>query len=168
MLRWIAGSLAACLLAGPAGIWLDVPFVKQEKNGCGAASIAMVLRYWTKGADAAQIQQALYHSEAPGIRASDMEHYFQAQGFRTFLFRGASPDLKEHLSKGRPLIACLKPGARSTLHYVVVVGLDSNQDLVLLNDPAQRKLLKIDRATFEKQWSGADHWTLLAVPAQTN
>ena len=28
------------------GVWLDVPFVKQEKDGCGAASIAMVMQYW--------------------------------------------------------------------------------------------------------------------------
>jgi len=30
--------------ADPSGIWLDVPFVKQEKDGCGAASIAMVIQ----------------------------------------------------------------------------------------------------------------------------
>jgi hypothetical protein len=34
--------------AEPAGVWLDVPFVSQEKNGCGAASIAMVVRYLVK------------------------------------------------------------------------------------------------------------------------
>ena len=30
-----------------SGIWLDVPFVPQEKNGCGAAVIAMVMDYWS-------------------------------------------------------------------------------------------------------------------------
>ncbi len=41
--------LAVCgmlLAAEPPGVWLDVPFVKQEKDGCGAASIAMVIQYW--------------------------------------------------------------------------------------------------------------------------
>src|ERR1043165_5812507 len=40
------GALA---LGTPAsGVWLDVPFIKQEKDGCGAASIAMVMQYWLK------------------------------------------------------------------------------------------------------------------------
>jgi len=34
----------------------------------------------------------------------------------------------------------------------------------LLNDPARRKLVKQDRADFEKQWSGVNKWTLLALP----
>ena len=29
-------------------IVLDVPFVAQEKNGCGAAAISMVLSYWNE------------------------------------------------------------------------------------------------------------------------
>jgi hypothetical protein len=34
----------------------------------------------------------------------------------------------------------------------------------MVNDPAQRKLLKQERSKFEKQWSAAGKWTLLAVP----
>ena len=83
------------LAAEKSGVWLDVPFVKQEKDGCGAASIAMVMQYWQKqtggdltGSDAASIQQALYSSKAHGIYASDMERYFQQHGFKTFTFAG--------------------------------------------------------------------------------
>ena len=99
------------------GWWLDVPFVKQEKNGCGAASIAMVMQYWLKqqgrsasdSAEATQIQRALYVPSADGIYASAMERYFQEHGFRTFSFRGDWEDLQQHLQKGRPLIVALKP-----------------------------------------------------------
>src|SRR5438552_5748814 len=80
------------------GVWLDVPFIKQEKNGCGAASIAMVMQYWQKqegraehkdpGSDAATIQHLLYSRDARGIYASDLEHYLQQHGFRAFSFRG--------------------------------------------------------------------------------
>jgi len=35
---------------------------------------------------------------------------------------------------------------------------------VLVNDPAQRKLLKLERSSFEREWSAAGKWTLLAVP----
>jgi uncharacterized protein YvpB len=50
------------------------------------------------------------------------------------------------------------------MHYVVIAGIDSGQGLVYVNDPAQRKLLKLDRRTFEREWSVPGRWTLLAVP----
>jgi ABC-type bacteriocin/lantibiotic exporter with double-glycine peptidase domain len=159
------------LAADPAGVWLDVPFVKQEKNGCGAASIAMVMQFWQRqqgmpaaGSDAAQIQRTLYSSSAHGIYASDLERYLQQSGFRTFAFEGTQKDLRQHLEKGRPLIVALKPAGRAPLHYVVVTGLGTEPNLILLNDPAERKLLKQELASFEKEWNNAGHWTLLAVP----
>lgn len=158
--------------AGATGVWLDVPFVKQEKNACGAASVAMIMQYWQRqqgrspNADAEQIQQTLYSKEAHGIYASDLAEYLQQQGFRTFAFHGEWNDLKQHLEKGRPLIVALKPGAASVpFHYVVVTGVDWGRNVVLVNDPAERKLLPQERARFESQWKAADNWTLLAVPA---
>jgi ABC-type bacteriocin/lantibiotic exporter with double-glycine peptidase domain len=170
-------SLAAVSLtaSGPPGIWLDVPFVKQEKDGCGAASISMVMQYWNRDkheqlyarADPRVIQQVLFSKEAKGTFASAMKRYFKEAGFRTFSFKGEWADLEDHLSKGRPLIVCLKgSGRRGPLHYVVVAGLDWQHDLVFLNDPAQRKLLRQDRAEFEKSWNAAGNWTLLALPGQ--
>jgi predicted double-glycine peptidase len=179
MLRGIAVAaitlLACCavlLAADPSGIWIDVPFVKQEKDGCGAASIAMVMQYWLKqqggaitpAADAARIQRALYSPKAHGIYASDLERYLQKQGFRTFAFAGTWEALNQHLQKGRPLIVATKPTSDAALHYVVVAGLDDGQGLVMVNDPAVRKLLQWDRPTFEKQWRAAGNWVLLAVP----
>ncbi len=159
--------------AEDSGVWLDVPFVSQEKDGCGAASVAMVMQYWFKrqdradseNVDAAEIHRALYAPGARGVYASAMERYFKQRGFNTFAFRGEWEDLLNHLRKGRPLIVALKPSeAGAPLHYVVVAGLDPQAGLVLLNDPARRKLLKQDRADFEKQWSGVNKWTLLALP----
>jgi ABC-type bacteriocin/lantibiotic exporter with double-glycine peptidase domain len=165
--------LCGVIFGATPGVWLDVPFIKQEKDGCGAASIAMVMQYWRKqkalpidpGADAMEIQRELYSRKDHGIRASDLEHYFQKHGFQTFAFSGKWDDLMEHLEKGRPLIAALKPAALETsLHFVVVVGIDPTQGVVYLNDAAQRKLLKQDRASFEKQWNAVGQWTMLALP----
>src|SRR6476620_6356648 len=123
----VCGVLPAADLPG---VWLDVPFVKQEKDGCGAASLAMVMQYWqaqqgqpsNQVSDAIQIQRTLYSPKAHGIYASDMERYFQENGFRTFTIRGEWEDLKQHLEKGRPLIVALKPVSGGALHYVVVTG----------------------------------------------
>jgi ABC-type bacteriocin/lantibiotic exporter with double-glycine peptidase domain len=165
--------LCGFVFAATPGVWLDVPFIRQEKDGCGAASIAMVMQYWLKqksmpvdaGADAIEIQRVLYSSKDHGIHASELEAYFQQHGFQTFTFTGKWSDLQQHLEKGRPLIVALKPSAlESSLHYVVVVGVDPEQDVVYLNDAAERKLLKQDRASFEKQWKAVKQWTLLALP----
>ena len=39
----LAGGVAS---ATPSGLWLDVPYIHQEKDGCGSAALAMVLQYW--------------------------------------------------------------------------------------------------------------------------
>ena len=176
---WL-GVCGLLLAADLPGVWLDVPFVKQEKDGCGAASIAMVMQYWqaqqgqpaNNSSDSLQIQRTLYSANAHGIYASDMERYFQEKGFRTFTIRGEWEDVEQHLRKGRPLIVALKPVALKpvalkpssggALHYVVVTGV--GPEMVMVNDPAQRKLLQQDRPSFEREWSAAGKWTLLALP----
>jgi ABC-type bacteriocin/lantibiotic exporter with double-glycine peptidase domain len=173
----LAVLLCSCVAAAePPEIWFDVPFVKQVPEGCGAASIAMVMQYWFtqdgqaagEQADAAHILRSLHSRTGHGIYSSAMSQYLQAQGFRTFSFQGDWDMLQQHLRKGRPLIIALKPSAMDrSLHYVVVAGMDSQSGIIMVNDPAERKLRKLDRATFEKQWGGARRWTLLALPQQS-
>src|ERR1700739_2180212 len=166
---FLAGCAAA--VKGAAGLWLEVPYIRQKKDGCGSASLAMVLRYWrTKNvsvaeerADPAKIQRALYSAKPRGIYASDMERYLRESGFRVFSFQGEWSDLRSHIAKGRPLIAGLKPN-RAPAHYVVIVGVDPQDAAVFVNDPERGKLLPMGRSEFEKVWHGTDNWTLLAVP----
>lgn len=149
-----------------------MPFVAQPSEGCGAATIAMVMQYWQRkagqpvssSADVTQILHALHSDQAHGIYARDMERYFAQNGFRTFAFSGQRSDLEQHLAAGRPLIAALKPGRGLPLHFVVIAGLVPSEHVILLNDPAQRKLLKEDDARFEREWKAAGNWILLALP----
>jgi ABC-type bacteriocin/lantibiotic exporter with double-glycine peptidase domain len=156
-----------------AGVWLDVPFVKQTEDGCGSASISMVLQYWNahgaridrQRADSARIQNQLYSKKGRGIYASVMEGYLKESGFRVFLLDGEWKDLEEQLKQGRPLIVSVQPGnAKAPLHYVVVTGIDWQSGAVFINDPARGKLLRIERAEFEKEWRPNHNWMLLAVP----
>ena len=177
MFRRALALVACSLLCGtlfaaePSGAWLDVPFVKQEKNACGAASLAMVMRYWEShggkpaSADAEEIHRLLYSPQARGVYASDMKHYLEARGFQVIAFAGTWDDLRDQVKKGRPLIVALDGGS-GDLHYVVVAGLDWSREIILKNDPAERKLLKQGRSSFERAWNAAGNWTLLAVPRQ--
>jgi ABC-type bacteriocin/lantibiotic exporter with double-glycine peptidase domain len=165
------------LAAETPAMWVDVPFVPQVKDGCGSASISMVLQYWANRngqaspdfADPENIQAALFSAREGGIAASRMQAYFQESGYRTFAFRGEWSDLSHHLEQGRPLIVSLKAsGARGPLHYVVVVGIDSQRGYLFINDPAQQKMLRISRQGFESEWIPAHQWTLLVVPQAGN
>jgi ABC-type bacteriocin/lantibiotic exporter with double-glycine peptidase domain len=171
------GRAAQCAPQDSAGIWLDVPFVKQSEDGCGSAAISMVLQYWSargvridsQRADAAAIQKQLYSRRARGIFASTMETYLKDSGFHVFSLDGSWNDLQEHLKKGRPLIVSLQPGnpgAGAPLHYVVITGIDWQSGAVFVHDPARGKLLRMERSDFEKQWRPNRNWMLLAVPEQ--
>lgn len=157
---------------GPAALWIDVPFVPQPRNGCGAASLSMVMQYWygklgsgtTSDSDVARIDRLLYSQREHGIPAAAMRQYLQQHGFKAFAFAGKWNDLEEQIAKGRPLIVALRPQGQRELHYVVIDGVDSARGLVTMNDPADRKLVNEERARFEKDWSATNDWTLLAVP----
>ncbi len=167
----ITVALARAAAAG-SGVWLDVPFIRQPHNGCGAACLAMVITYWREqgfpclARTVNDIQEALYSRDARGTFAADLQRYLEAAGFRAFAFRGTTGDLRDHLGRGRPLIVALGESHRK-IHYVVVVGLDEADGTLLVNDPAQRKLLKMDQPDFQKRWDATRNWTLLAVPASS-
>jgi predicted double-glycine peptidase len=170
-----AAALAGALFAGEAGVWIDAPFVEQTRNACGAANAAMLLRYWSAqgarldGADASleALHERLYSAEQRGTLGSELAKLLEESGLRTFVFEGRYEDLEEHLAKGRPLVVCLKPRGQSRLHFALAVGLDPGADVVLLNDPARRKLSRVDRAGFLESWRAAGSWTLLAIPRES-
>ncbi|HEV2297980.1 MAG TPA: C39 family peptidase [Candidatus Acidoferrales bacterium] len=173
---------AACLAraaspprrASPPGVWLDVPFVAQKKNACGAASLAMVMQYWAsqRGASHAQAAddvaiEAALDPRAKGISNDAMVAYLKGNSYQAFAFSAGWNDLRENLGKGRPLIVALGPqGAKGPLHYVVAAGIDWVHDFVFVNDPAQRKMMRVARSEFEDEWKATGNWALLAVPLQ--
>jgi ABC-type bacteriocin/lantibiotic exporter with double-glycine peptidase domain len=177
LVLFLAAGIGFALAAETPGLWVDVPFVAQVKNGCGSAAMAMVMEYWDKkagrsagdSADAGKIQAALYSPAEEGIPASAMKKYFESAGYRTFAFVGDWGELGHHLERGRPLIVSLKAsGPHGPLHYVVVVGIDWARGYIYVNDPAEQKMLRLSREGFESEWSATEHWTLLAVPRNLN
>lgn len=173
-MAWRAVALLAVpvMTAGAGGAWLDVPFVRQVKAGCGAAAVAMVAGYWSRhdpqlGAaakDAERINELLPAS-AKGIRGRALKRYLEERGFAAYVFDGELIDLRNHIDKGRPVVVCLGlKGAKAPLHYAVVVGVD--EEAIWLNDSARGKLVREDIARFQRAWSVTGNWALLAVPRQ--
>jgi ABC-type bacteriocin/lantibiotic exporter with double-glycine peptidase domain len=162
----LAIFLLNCVLGAASTIApLNVPFLRQQKNGCGAASVAMVARYWVpKTAPPHEsIYRALIDADRKGVPLAGMKGYFQEIGFRAFTLRGQWADIEHHLAKGRPLIVTLQDTRTRRLHFAVLIGLEDRH--VWLNDPTRKRAERTDRRKFEEQWTAAGNWLLLAAPA---
>jgi ABC-type bacteriocin/lantibiotic exporter with double-glycine peptidase domain len=166
-LLWVAISIAS--LPTIAAEPLRVPFFKQQKNGCGAASVAMVLHYWghhgqaESSPDPREVYRALYDTNRKAIPLASMRHYVEDFEFRAFTLRGRWDDLDRHLSRGRPIIVGLRPSRKKGIHFAVLVGIDG--DRLWLNDPTRKKPHRMRRSDFEQQWQLAENWLLLAAPS---
>ncbi|HEX5431330.1 MAG TPA: C39 family peptidase [Bryobacteraceae bacterium] len=166
----LLAAVSICFAASDASEWLDVPYVRQSEEGCGAASIAMVMQYWLRqnshldaaASDASYIYKVLPRSN-DGISGQALKNYLEQHGFSAFLFGGELKDLRHHLEKGRPVVVCLAPkGAGKALHYVVVAGISGSR--VFLNDPVRGRLIQEGIGEFQREWKAAGNWSLLAVP----
>jgi tetratricopeptide (TPR) repeat protein len=148
------------LVAILAASSLPVPFIPQQKDTCGAASLAMVLRYWEDDASHDDVARALLVPELHGIAGSRLAEFARGRGMEAVAYRGDMANLREFVGQGRPLIVAWAMG-RGRYHNVVVVGFDDARRAVLVNDPAAGPGRAVREGTFEKRWAGAGYWTLL-------
>jgi len=166
---YVVCALPAAIAAESSGAALPVPHIRQEKRGCGAASVAMVMHYWASyfGTElpppkpASEVYRELYDAERKGVRLIDMKRYFHDAGYQAFALHGQSGDLEQHLAKGRPVIVSLSKKRLKGMHFAVLSGLDAGH--AWLNDPT-KKIRRLKRGEFEKEWANADRWMLLATP----
>jgi ABC-type bacteriocin/lantibiotic exporter with double-glycine peptidase domain len=146
-----------------AVLTLPVPFVAQKKDSCGAASLAMVLRFWDQDASQEEIAGALLQPELHGIPGSRLAALARDRGLQAVAYEGDLAQARDFVEKGRPLIVAWSIG-RGRYHNVVVTGFDDDRKEVIVNDPAAGAARRVRRETFEKRWAGAGHWTLLVLP----
>jgi ABC-type bacteriocin/lantibiotic exporter with double-glycine peptidase domain len=143
---------------------LDVPFVQQEKNACGAAALAMVFKFWGKNISQYSVLKGTYNESRKGIRGEDLQAYAENNGFEAFLYGGELDHLKANVKKGRPVIVALDSGSSASFHYVVVVGYDDKASKIIVNDPQRGKLKSVPVHNFLSRWSRSRYWSLLLVP----
>jgi ABC-type bacteriocin/lantibiotic exporter with double-glycine peptidase domain len=151
----------ALLLSG--AVSLAVPFVPQEEGTCGAAALAMVMRYWQVPVSQDEIAAELYEQQLDGIRGSRLVEFARRRGLRAIAYEGDLAHLRSFLSKGRPVVVGWKVG-RNRFHDVVVVGLDDVRGEAIVHDPAMGPSRRVAFKAFEKRWAASGHWALLVMP----
>jgi ABC-type bacteriocin/lantibiotic exporter with double-glycine peptidase domain len=154
----LAAAIPALLAAA-----LDVPFVPQQKDTCGAAALAMVLQYYGVAVSHDQVAGELLQPELKGIAGSRLAAFAAGRGLTAVAHAGDVDHLRDHVGKGRPMVVAWAMG-KGRYHDVVVIGFDDARGRVIVHDPARGAAKTIDRRTFERRWAGAGYWTLLVAP----
>jgi ABC-type bacteriocin/lantibiotic exporter with double-glycine peptidase domain len=156
-------------MIGPAGLLvaslaapIAVPFVPQQKDTCGAASLAMVLRFWGVAADHDELAAAAAEAGQRGASGARLAELARARGLFALAYEGDLRQLEESLEKGRPIVVALGAGSGRLQHDVVVVGIEAGH--VLLHDPSEGRDRRVRTREFERRWSATGHWSLLVLP----
>ena len=103
-----------------------VPFIRQDSQFCGPASLASVMTFYGSPADQKTIGAAVYSEKLQGALITDLEKYARQKGFETKSGRGTAEELKAELDRRQPVIVLVDLGfwVVSKPHYLVVIGYD--------------------------------------------
>lgn len=120
--------LLSILIAATAATHVieGVPFVKQDSQYCGPASLSSVLSYYGDPVDQQAIGRDTYCEKLKGALITDLENFARNRGFKTRSERGTLEDIRSAVSKGMPVIVLVDQGfwVVSQPHYLVVFGYD--------------------------------------------
>jgi ABC-type bacteriocin/lantibiotic exporter with double-glycine peptidase domain len=148
------------------GHYIDgVPFYRQKESYCGPAALASVLGFWGRPASLEQITAAVYLPELRGTLPMDMENFMRETGFETISSAGTLEELKVRIRTEIPVICLLDLGfgPYRQPHYVTVIGFDDANAVIIAHDGLKANSV-IGYKTFEKEWTRAGHWMLIANP----
>jgi hypothetical protein len=148
--------------ANRTGLVLEVPYVSQEPELCGAAAVVMTFRYWGGPSPPVSDFTTWIDPGVGGIMTDVLANGVRQLGWQAHTFYGTDSELRAQLRKGRPLVVLLDAGGKN-LHYVLAVGFDD--DTFLVHDPATRAYEAVPFAKFISAWARSGYWTLLILPA---
>ena len=153
-------SLILAFGASPSCVIHDVPFVMQDSQYCGPASLSSVLSYYGDRLDQKTIGKAVYSPQLRGALITDLEDYGRERGFETKIGRGRMADIKEFLAEGKPVIVLVDLGfwVVSKSHYLVIYGY--NEQGFLAHNGFKASQLYLYKE-FDKIWAKAGRSYLL-------
>ncbi len=190
----LTGCVIACLACGVASpsalaasyrsVRIDgIPHVEQKPDFCGEACAEMYLRKLGKAID----QNAVFNASGldpllgRGCYTRDLAKALRQLGFDTGpVWNAVKPDRSEQdlealfselhrdLLRGVPSIVCTRydERPRTTEHFRLIVGYDSETDEILYHEPAEKEgaYRRMSRATLFSLWPlkyEAERWTVI-------
>jgi hypothetical protein len=136
----------------PAIVKLNVPYVRQDPYYCGPASLEMILEYYGLfGIDQSAIGKDIMQD---GVGTTTDQLISKAKGYGFYAARATCQfeGMLSIIADGRPLMVRIINSAGTNGHIIVVTGYDVSEQLVYINDPAQRGNTSMTFDEFKTKW----------------
>jgi len=150
-----------------SNVFIDVPFVKQEKNYCGPAALSSVFAFWGVSRSQEEIAGHVFEPDLSGSLNISLEQYAKENGFWAKGYRADLAILAERLRAGIPLIVMerLHPFILRRNHFSVVAGFDEKNKLIIEHTGAKAGVRRSVRG-FLRNWQAAGMWMLEIMPLE--
>jgi ABC-type bacteriocin/lantibiotic exporter with double-glycine peptidase domain len=144
-----------------------VTLVRQEgRSDCGSAALAMVLEHADPATTPVLVRQLIGQREGKKwVEAGQLRDVARERGLDAYLVEGTFADLVSELRQGRPVLVGVQRDVLGTPypHFVVVVGIDPQDQQILIADPAHGWTQE-SFVDFSERWEPAHHLALVVMP----
>jgi ABC-type bacteriocin/lantibiotic exporter with double-glycine peptidase domain len=148
---------------------IDVKFVPQHgANTCGIAVMEMLSGYYNKPIEATHLENlARVANTENGLTGFRIKEFLAGENYFSAIFPGTLnheiSGLYRHLDSRRPLIVMLGVKNRYPYHYVMVIGYNETQRIIVLLDPERGQSI-VSEEYFIESWQNANRFMLVAYP----
>jgi hypothetical protein len=153
------------LEASPASLELvDTPFFPQERYQCGPAALATAISSSGIEVDVQDLVDRVYLPGRQGSLQVEMLAATRSVGRLPYVIDGTLQALWNELAAGRPVVVLQNLGVAliPRWHFAVVVGVDTEQDAILLRSGVeQRRVTSLK--TFLRTWRRSDYWGFIVL-----
>jgi ABC-type bacteriocin/lantibiotic exporter with double-glycine peptidase domain len=155
-------AIALAVIAGEVSAFQieSVPFVKQDRQQCGPASLASVLSFYGVSVQANSVSEVTYDPRIGGSLITDLENFARRLGFRTESGQGTVEKVKGFINQKMPVIVLIDLGfwLASKPHYLVLFGYTEKG---FIAHDGERASKIYDYSEFGKKWDKMGNTYLL-------
>lgn len=142
----------------------DFPFVLQEENYCGPATLSMAFKYYDHDIDQEEISKSVFLKEGEGTYQTLMLREIRKNGFYAININHYEDMIKE-INNDSPVIVFHNLGFDwyPLWHYAIVYGYDLDKEIFYVHSAAEKaKEWEMDK--FERSWRRGDNWAVVVNP----
>jgi len=132
-------------------VYLNVPYVKQDENYCGPASLAMVLKYYGQDVNQVELGQGIVGED--GVSTTDLLQKAIDLGFNAEAYSCPIENLFYYVSQNIPVMVRIVNNAGTNGHFVIVIGYDIDSKMIYVNDPGIYKNTELSFSEFKNIWN---------------
>ncbi len=138
----------------------DLPYLRQRREHCGPATLAMVFGYYNVILTQEELAKEFYRKKISGSLNLDMLISARRHGFNALTPDGSLDLLKRYISSNIPIIAMVSssPGSKK-YHFMVIYGYDDTKKVFRIHSGKTRDGT-IGYQELDQIWAPTGKWML--------